>query len=82
MKKCIKKNKNKNFTKKSIKIDWEKGLIWLNENGFSLIKYYEKKSMEENSTNNIYKFEKIYFLQVWETFCFKDNIIHIMLFPQ
>lgn len=79
MKKCIKKIKIKTSI---IKIDWEKGLLWLNENGFSLIKYYEKKSMEENSTNNIYKFEKIYFLQVRETFCFKDNIIHIMLFPQ
>ena len=30
--------------------------------------------MEEKSTNNIYKFEKIYFLQVWETFSFNDYI--------
>ena len=32
------------------------------------------KSKEGKSTNNICKFEKVYFLQVWETFYLNDYV--------
>ena len=43
------------------------GFLWSNMKKLN-------KLIEGKSTNNICKFEKIYFLQVWETFYFSDYI--------